>query len=150
MAERYDVIVIGAGPGGYVAAIRSAQLGKKVACIDKRAALGGTCLNVGCIPSKALLDSSELYETARRRLKKHGIAVDNVGLDLATMMGRKGQVVKALTDGIAFLFRKNKVTPINGSATVIESKKVEVTSADGAKQVLEAGAILLASGSEPA
>src|SRR5438874_4060996 len=108
MSDRFDLAVIGAGPGGYVAAIRAAQLGLKVVCIDKRAALGGTCLNVGCIPSKALLDSSELYALAGSRFARHGISVGKLGLDLETMMGRKDQVVKSLTDGVAFLFKKNK------------------------------------------
>src|SRR5215475_4609885 len=98
MAERYDLVVIGAGPGGYVAAIRAAQLGMKVACVDKRAALGGTCLNVGCIPSKALLDSSEHYAFARSRLAQHGIRTSEVQLDLQVMMSRKDRVVKGLTD----------------------------------------------------
>src|SRR5436190_5300992 len=109
MSESFDLIVIGAGPGGYVAAIRAAQLGKKVACIDKRAALGGTCLNVGCIPSKALLDSSEYYALARSRFAVHGIQVGKLGLDLQKMMERKERVVKGLTDGIAFLFKKNHI-----------------------------------------
>ena len=101
MADRYDLAVIGAGPGGYVAAIRAAQLGMKVVTIDKRQALGGTCLNIGCIPSKALLDSSELYALAGSRFSRHGIQVGNLGLDLKEMMKRKDQVVKALTDGVA-------------------------------------------------
>src|SRR5215472_14965947 len=98
MAERYDLVVIGAGPGGYVAAIRAAQLGMRVACVDKRAALGGTCLNVGCIPSKALLDSSEWYVLARTRFGRHGIEVGDVRLDLEVMLARKDKVVKGLTD----------------------------------------------------
>src|SRR5437016_6885724 len=108
MPERYDLVVIGAGPGGYVSAIRAAQLGMKVACVDKRAALGGTCLNVGCIPSKALLDSSELYTYAKSHFARHGILVGDVGLDLKAMLQRKDKVVKSLTDGVAFLFKKNK------------------------------------------
>src|SRR5438445_13874177 len=104
MAERYDLVVIGAGPGGYVAAIRASQLGMRVACIDKRAALGGTCLNIGCIPSKALLDSSEFYALANKSFARHGIQVSSLGLDLKAMMARKDQVVKGLTDGVAFLF----------------------------------------------
>src|SRR6516164_7866116 len=98
MAERYDVVVIGAGPGGYVAAIRAAQLGLSVACVDKRGTLGGTCLNVGCIPSKALLDSSELYVQAKTHFTKHGIEVGQLRLDLAAMLARKDRVVKGLTD----------------------------------------------------
>src|SRR5262245_24615985 len=113
MPEGYDLVVIGAGPGGYVDAIRAAQLGlrvRRVACVDKRAALGGTCLNVGCIPSKALLDSSEWYALARTRFARHGIHVGDLRLDLAAMLARKDAVVKSLTDGVAFLFKKNKVT----------------------------------------
>src|SRR6516165_7229604 len=103
MSDRFDLIVIGAGPGGYVAAIRAAQLGNKVACVEKRASLGGTCLNVGCIPSKALLDSSEFYAPAKSKFDRHGIRVGNVELDLPKMMERKNRVVKGLTDGVAFL-----------------------------------------------
>src|SRR5258708_17084835 len=102
MSDSFDVIIIGSGPGGYVCAIRAAQLGLKVACVEKRPTLGGTCLNVGCIPSKALLDSSELYAQARAHLERHGIKVGPVELDLAVMLGRKDRVVKGLTDGVAF------------------------------------------------
>jgi dihydrolipoamide dehydrogenase len=149
MAEKFDLIVIGAGPGGYVAAIRAAQLGKKVACVERRPnkALGGTCLNVGCIPSKALLDSSELYEVTRHKLAKHGIKVGGVSLDLPEMMRRKDGVVKSLTDGIAFLFKKNKVTPYFGSGKLLGGGKVEVTADDGTKTVIEAESVLLATGS---
>src|SRR5205823_1273714 len=114
MAERYDLIVIGAGPGGYVAAIRAAQLGLKVACVDKRPALGGTCLNIGCIPSKALLESSELYVQARTLFAGHGVQLGEVGLDLKKLMGRKNAVVKGLTDGVAYLFKKNRITAVTG------------------------------------
>src|SRR5947209_10661450 len=100
MADPFDLVVIGAGPGGYVAALRAAQLGMKVACVEKRPALGGTCLNVGCIPSKALLDSSELYAQAKHRFARHGIQVGDLGLDLKAMLARKDKVVKGLTDGI--------------------------------------------------
>src|SRR3954471_1468046 len=103
MPEQFDLIVIGAGPGGYTAAIRAAQVGKTVACVEKRPgkALGGTCLNVGCIPSKALLDSSELFDLASHKFARHGIKLDNVSLDLPAMMRRKDEVVKALTGGVA-------------------------------------------------
>ncbi len=146
----FDLVVIGAGPGGYVAAIRAAQLGKKVAVVERRSnkALGGTCLNVGCIPSKALLDSSELFDITLNKLKKHGVFVSTVGLDLPTMMARKDAVVKSLTDGIAFLFKKNKVTSVYGTGKLLPGKKVEVTAADGTKTVLEAANVLLATGSE--
>src|SRR5271170_7719041 len=103
MAERYDLVVIGSGPGGYVAAIRAAQLGMKVACVEKRATLGGTCLNVGCIPSKALLESSELFVQARDHFAIHGIQTGQLGFELKTMHARKDQVVKANTEGIVFL-----------------------------------------------
>src|SRR6478609_3363640 len=115
MPDSFDVIVIGAGPGGYVCAIRAAQLGMKVACVEKRASLGGTCLNIGCIPSKALLDSSELFHLAQKRFAKHGIKVDNLGLDLPTMLARKDEVVKGLTEGVRFLFKKNKIETHFGS-----------------------------------
>ncbi len=150
MAERYDLIVIGGGPGGYVAAIRAAQLGKKVVCIDKRPSFGGTCLNVGCIPSKALLDSSEFYSQIQHKASRHGIAVSKVGLDLAAMMKRKDAVVKANTDGIAMLFKKNGVKPMQGTGRLIAPDKVEVTGPDGTKTVLEGNAVLLAMGSESA
>ncbi len=149
MAQRYDLVVIGAGPGGYVAAIRAAQLGMKVACVEKRPSLGGTCLNVGCIPSKAMLDSSELYHLARDRFGRHGIKVDGLGLDLAAMLKRKDEVVKSLTDGVRYLFRKNKVESVQGTGRLTSSTTVQVTSGDGAPIDLEAAHILLATGSEP-
>src|SRR2546427_6587476 len=126
MPDRHDLAVIGAGPGGYVAAIRAAQLGMKVVCIDRRQALGGTCLNIGCIPSKALLDSSELYALAGSRFAKHGIQVGNLGLDLKAMMARKEQVVKALTDGVGFLFKKNRVSAVHGAARLCGPGKIAV------------------------
>ncbi len=149
MPDRYDLIVIGAGPGGYVCAIRAAQLGMKVACIDKRASLGGTCLNIGCIPSKALLDSSEHYAFTRDRLGRHGIKVGDVKLDLATMLSRKDRVVKGLTDGVAFLFKKNKITPIHGNARLGEPGRVIVKGAKD-ETMIEASHTVLATGSEPA
>src|SRR5579884_484153 len=109
MAERFDLVVIGAGPGGYVAAIRAAQLGMRVACVEKRATLGGTCLNIGCIPSKALLQSSERFAEARHALAAHGVKVAGVTLDLPTMMARKDKVVAANTGGVDYLFRKHKI-----------------------------------------
>src|SRR5207237_6224719 len=110
MSDRYDLVILGAGPGGYVAALRAAQLGMSVACIDKNRALGGTCLNVGCIPSKALLDSSELYHLAKNRFGRHGIQVGAVELDLQRMLARKAEIVKSLNDGVGFLVRKNEGT----------------------------------------
>src|SRR5262245_64426050 len=140
MPENFDLVVIGAGPGGYVAAIRAAQLGKKVACVDKRANLGGTCLNIGCIPSKALLDSTELFDLIRQRAVRHGIQVKDVGLDLGAMMRRKEQVVKSLTDGVSFLFKKNKITPIQGTGRLLAGGRVEVSAAEGKKTELSAPA----------
>src|SRR5512142_2512887 len=116
MSERFDLIVIGSGPGGYVAAIRAAQLGLRTACVEKYPALGGTCLNVGCIPSKALLDSSEHLHLARHGLAVHGVRIAGVELDLPAMMARKDKVVRELTRGVETLFRKNRVTRVHGVA----------------------------------
>lgn len=148
MAEQYDLVVIGAGPGGYIAAIRAGQLGMKVACVEKRATLGGTCLNVGCIPSKALLQSSELYAEVSGGLTKHGIEVENVKLNLGAMMKRKDAVVRQLTNGIGSLFKKNKVEWVVGAARIKSATEVEVTGAEGAK-LLSTKRILVATGSEP-
>jgi dihydrolipoamide dehydrogenase len=148
MAESaYDVVVIGGGPGGYVCAIRAAQLGFKVACVEKRAALGGTCLNVGCIPSKALLSSSEKFEEARHGLARHGINVSGVELDLPVMMGRKDKVVKENTAGIEFLFKKNKVAWIKGAGRITAPGTV-VVEGEGAQTLTAAKAIVIATGSE--
>jgi dihydrolipoamide dehydrogenase len=143
----YDLVVIGAGPGGYVAAIRAAQLGLKVACVEKRASLGGTCLNVGCIPSKALLQSSEKFAEASHGLERHGISAGKPKLDVAAMQANKDKIVSENTSGVAFLFRKNKVTAITGAARIRGRGKVEVDS--GKPQTLEAKNILIATGSEP-
>jgi len=150
MADSYDLVVIGGGPGGYTAAIRAAQLKMKVACIEKRPnkAFGGTCLNVGCIPSKALLDSSEMYEATLHKLARHGIRVGSVALDLATMLARKDKVVSELTGGVGYLFKKYGVTPHYGTGKLLGGGKVEETAVDGAKTVLETKNILLATGSE--
>jgi dihydrolipoamide dehydrogenase len=145
--SHFDLIIIGAGPGGYVAAIRAAQLGLKTACIDKRGTLGGTCLNVGCIPSKALLHSSEKFEEAQNHLAEHGVKVGKVELDLKTLMARKDKVVDDLTKGIGFLFKKNKVTGITGSARIAKPGEV-VVSADGKDSSYTAENILIATGSE--
>ena len=126
MDQSFDVIVIGSGPGGYVCALRAAQLGLKVARVEKRATLGGTCLNIGCIPSKALLQSSENFEQARHGLQDHGIGVGEVSLDLARMQARKGEVVTANTKGVEFLFRKNKVTWLKGSAKFTGAHEIDV------------------------
>ncbi len=143
----YDLIVIGAGPGGYVAAIRAAQLGMKVACVEKEY-LGGTCLNVGCIPSKALLDSSEKYYQATHSFAKHGIKLSGVQLDLATMLARKNEVVKQLTTGVGGLFKKNKIDSFFGTGRIAATGSVEITSSTG-KQTLTARRILIATGSVP-
>jgi dihydrolipoamide dehydrogenase len=149
MAEApYDLVVIGSGPGGYVAAIRAAQLGMKAACVEKYPALGGTCLNVGCIPSKALLDSSEHFAYARHGLGAHGIKA-TVELDLATMMGRKDRVVRDLTRGVEGLFRKNKVTRVKGTARLVSSTEVEVTG-EAETRALPTKRVLIATGSKAA
>jgi len=148
--EVFDLAVIGGGPGGYVAAIRAAQLGMKVACIEKRATLGGTCLNIGCIPSKALLNSSELYAEARDGLNAHGIKIPTVELDLGAMQDQKSKVVKELTQGIEFLFRKNKVTSIKGMARLEGSGRIAVELSAGGGQQVSARNILIATGSESA
>lgn len=146
---QHDLIVIGAGPGGYVAAIRAAQLGLNVACIEKEKQLGGTCLRVGCIPSKALLESSERYEEAANHLGVHGIEVGKVKLDLAKMIKRKEKVVDGLTKGIAGLFKKNKVTHYLGSASFNDDGSVTVTSEGGKTEQLTAQHIIIATGSSP-
>ena len=154
MSEKYDVIVVGAGPAGYVAAIRCAQLGFNTACVDKwedkdgKPSLGGTCLNVGCIPSKALLDSSEKVEQAEHEFEAHGISVGKVNVDVPKMIARKNEIVGNLTKGIAGLFKANKVTAIHGHGKLLKGKQIEVTSKDGVS-VYSADNIILACGSEP-
>ncbi|KAF0809121.1 2-oxoglutarate dehydrogenase lipoamide dehydrogenase component [Alcanivorax sp. S71-1-4] len=156
MSDKYDVIVIGGGPGGYAAAIRCAQLGFKTACIEKRInkqgkpALGGTCLNVGCIPSKALLDSSWKYHEAQDKLALHGIEVGKVKIDIAQMQKRKDEVVLQLTGGIAALFQANKVTWLQGTGKLLANKQVEFTPNDkDAAETLDAEHVILAAGSVP-
>jgi dihydrolipoamide dehydrogenase len=152
MAERFDLVVIGGGPGGYVAAIRAAPLGKSVALIEKRATLGGTCLNVGCIPSKALLDSSEIYHQAKGGFAKHGVKVGDVKLDLAAMLARKDGVVKGLTIGVASLMKKNKITVFTGAGKLAGPRQGDAfrVAVKGQKEdILEAKTVLLAGGSEP-
>jgi len=148
MGDRLDLLVIGGGPGGYVAAIRAAQLGMRAACVDKESTLGGTCLNVGCIPSKALLDSSELYRQVTRGTAAHGIKTTPVGLDLAAMMARKDKVVRAGTQGIATLFKRNKIEWVRGKARFVSADEVVATGAEG-ERVLTASRVLIATGSEP-
>ncbi len=146
----YDLIVIGGGPGGYVAAIRAAQLGLRVACVEKRGSLGGACLNVGCIPSKALLQSSHHYEAAAHELAAHGVKTGKVGLDLKTMLARKDKVVSDLTRGIAFLFKKNKIDYVEGAGTLSAPDAVSVKPDKGKALSLKAENILIATGSETA
>ncbi len=143
MAEDFDVIVIGSGPGGYVCAIRAAQLGLKVACVEKRATLGGTCLNIGCIPSKALLQSSENFHQVSHAMQDHGIGIGDIKLDLARMQARKGEVVTANTKGVEFLFKKNKVTWLKGEAKFTGPNTIEVGG-----QAYAAKNIVIATGSE--
>jgi dihydrolipoamide dehydrogenase len=148
MAENsYDLIVVGAGPGGYVAAIRAAQLGMRTACVEKEF-LGGTCLNIGCIPSKALLDSTERFYETKTKLAHHGIKIDNVSIDLPTMLARKDQVVKQLTGGVGYLFKKNKVDSFIGTGRIVSPDTVEVKNTQGVQQ-LKTRRILIATGSAP-
>jgi len=155
MSDKYDVIVIGAGPAGYVAAIRAGQHGLKTACIDKwknydgSTAFGGTCLNAGCIPSKALLESSELYHRAHEEFATHGISTGEVSMDISAMQKRKTGIVKQLTGGITALFKANKVTGLQGTGQFLGGGKVRYVSHEGEESVLEADHVVLASGSEP-
>src|ERR1051326_542879 len=143
MADSFDVIIIGSGPGGYVCALRAAQLGLKVACVEKRATLGGTCLNIGCIPSKALLHSSEYFEKTPHEYAEHGILVDSVRLDPPKKEVRQAGVVEANVKGIEFLFRKNKIAWLKGTGRIVTSGQVDV---DGT--VYETKNIVIATGSE--
>ncbi|WP_027873847.1 dihydrolipoyl dehydrogenase [Spongiibacter marinus] len=153
--SKYDVVVIGSGPAGYVAAIRAAQLGLKTACVEKnrnkagKVALGGTCLNVGCIPSKALLDSSYKYHEAKDAFDVHGISTGKVSIDVPEMIKRKDAIVDQLTGGVGGLFKANGVTAIEGYGKVLAGKKVEVTAEDGSTSTLEAENIIIAAGSVP-
>ena len=146
--QRFDVLIIGAGPGGYVGAIRAAQLGLRVACVEKMPTLGGTCLNIGCIPSKALLDSSEWFAQAKNKFAHHGIACDGLRLDLPAMLSRKDSVVKGLTQGIVGLFKKNGITRLQSHARLRDTQTVEITADDGTQQIVQANAIVIATGSE--
>jgi dihydrolipoamide dehydrogenase len=146
----YDVIIIGSGPGGYVAAIRCAQLGMKTAIIEKYPTLGGTCLNVGCIPSKALLDSSEHYHNAAHTFKTHGINLSNLKVDLKQMIARKEDVVKQNVDGISYLMKKNKIDVHQGLGSFVNNTTVKVTKDDGAAEEIQGKNIIIATGSKPA
>jgi len=155
MSKIYDVVVIGAGPAGYIAAIRASQQGLSVACIDEwknkdgRNAFGGTCLNAGCIPSKALLESSELYHRAQHEFKKHGISTGDLGIDIAAMQKRRAGIVRQLTGGIAGLFKANKVEGLVGHGKLLAGRKVEFTPVEGDVEIIEAKNVILGSGSTP-
>ena len=150
MADPFDVIIIGSGPGGYVCAIKSAQLGLKTAIVEKSSTLGGTCLNVGCIPSKALLHASEMFHEAQHGMDVLGVKTGKVSLDLKKMMAHKDATVKANVDGVAFLMKKNKVEVFHGTGKIAAKGKVEIASDDGKVQTLETKNIVIATGSEVA
>lgn len=146
--EKYDVVIIGSGPGGYVAAIRCAQLGMKTALVEKYQALGGTCLNVGCIPSKAVLDSSERFHDAQNKFNDHGISLANLAIDINKMIAHKADVVKKTVDGVAFLMKKNKVVVLQGTGTFIDRNRISVTGEKGVIEI-EARNTIIATGSKP-
>ncbi|MFT6072686.1 MAG: dihydrolipoamide dehydrogenase [Dasania sp.] len=148
MSQEFDVVVIGAGPGGYVCAIKAAQLGLKVACIEKRDTLGGVCLNVGCIPSKALLHASEVYHQAMHVMSKFGVNSEKTTLNLADMMKHKDSTVDDLTKGIAFLFKKNKITPFYGTGKIVDNTTIEIELNAGGSETLKAKNIVIATGSD--
>ncbi len=148
--EKFDVAIIGSGPGGYVAAIRCAQLGMKTALIEKYSTLGGTCLNVGCIPSKALLDSSEHYHNATHTFAEHGIEIKNVKVNLEQMIKRKREVVKQTCDGINYLMKKNKITVFTGHGSFVNASTIAITEGGGARTEIETVKTIIATGSKPA
>ncbi len=148
-AMKFDVVVIGAGPGGYVAAIRCAQLNLKTALVEKYNTLGGTCLNVGCIPSKALLDSSEHFHNAHKKFADHGISLQDLSVDMAQMVRRKNEVVDQTCKGVSFLMKKNKVTVFHGHASFSDARHILVRSDDGTEQTLETDKAIIATGSKP-
>src|ERR1035437_4932088 len=147
--EKFDVAIIGSGPGGYVAAIRCAQLGFKTALIEKYSSLGGTCLNVGCIPSKALLDSTEHYHKAAHQFEEHGIEVKGLKVNLPKMIERKRGVVKMTVAGIEYLMKKNKITVLTGHGSFINKTTIEIAKADGSKEQIESTKSIIATGSKP-
>ena len=147
MSEKFQAVVIGGGPGGYVCAIRLSQLGIKTACVESRGSLGGTCLNVGCIPSKSLLNLSENYHKAKN-FEKLGIEVGSLKLNLPKMMKNKEKAVTVLTKGIEFLFKKNKVTYFKGTGSITGSNQISVKSADNQEEIVEAKHIIIATGSD--
>ena len=147
--EKFDVTVIGSGPGGYVAAIRAAQLGMKTAIIERYNVLGGTCLNVGCIPSKALLDSSEHYHNAHEKFEMHGIKLDKLKVDMPQMIKRKNEVVTQTTGGIDYLMKKNKITVFHGHGSFVSANKISIAKNDGTKEEIESTKTIIATGSKP-
>src|SRR6185437_6493537 len=147
--EKFDVVIIGSGPGGYVGAIRSGQLGLKTALVEKDKELGGTCLNVGCIPSKALLTSSDHFMFVKKEAAKHGIVIDGARVDLAKMQERKDRVVKTFNSGVRSLMKTNKVTTFAGLATITARGKVSIKSSSGETQEIETKNIVIATGSAP-
>ena len=149
MDNNFDAIIIGAGPGGYVCAIKCAQLGLKTACVETSKTLGGTCLNVGCIPSKSLLNSSEAYHKAQKEFSKLGIEVDNIQLNLGKMMNNKNKSILTLTKGVEFLFKKNKITHLKGEGSITEKNTVTVKNKEGKKINYQTKNIIIATGSIP-
>jgi dihydrolipoamide dehydrogenase len=146
---KYDVIVIGSGPGGYVAAIRASQLGMKTAIIEKYNELGGTCLNVGCIPSKALLDSSEHFHNAAHRFAEHGIDIDTLKVNMPQMIQRKSKVVDRMNKGVSFLMKKNKIDVFNGFGSFVNKTTVKIAKDDGSEEQIEGDKVIIATGSKP-
>src|SRR5216684_8341747 len=147
--DKFDVVIIGSGPGGYIAAIRVGQLGLKTALVEKDKELGGTCLNIGCIPSKALLTSSDHFMFAKKEAEKHGIIIENAHVDLVKMQQRKDKVVKTLTGGVRALMKTNKVTTFEGLGTITAPGKVSIKSPNGEAQEIETKNIVIATGSVP-
>ena len=145
----FDIAIIGSGPGGYVSAIRCAQLGFKTVLIEKYSTLGGTCLNVGCIPSKALLDSSEHFHNAKHNFATHGISIENLKADISQMIKRKEEVISQTCSGIKYLMDKNKITVIHGKGSFLSNTKINVSKEDGSNEVIEAKNIIIATGSKP-
>ena len=146
---QYDVIVIGSGPGGYVAAIRCAQLGLKTAVIEKYSTFGGTCLNVGCIPSKALLDTSEHYHNAAHAFADHGISVKDLKIDVKKMIDRKNDVIAQNTAGITYLFKKNKIDSYEGTGSFVNKNTIKITKKDGTTEEITGKNVIIATGSKP-
>jgi len=149
METQFDIVVIGSGPGGYVAAIRAAQLGYKTAIVEKYSTLGGTCTNVGCIPSKALLDSTEHFHTAQTKFAAHGIEADNLKLNFSQLINRKNEVVKQNTSGLSFLMKKNKITVLEGKASFVNNREISIAKADGTTMQVAASYYIVATGSKP-